>query len=111
MIDFIVHDQSTNTDGSSKYWGHSSFHFIPEHLVTREAAIRAFEFSVTPEELVKIPLSFMDKDFFLSASTYLLSQVPEDILDYDIYFDAVSKKCRNFLCLPKKLKSQGMTCG
>lgn len=109
MIDFVVNDQSVDSNGYSRYWHHSSFHFIPDHLVTRAAAMRAFEFSVPPEELAKIPPSYLDKDFFLSAKTYLLHQVPIDILDHDLYFDAVSKNCKNFLKLPAELKDDNMS--
>lgn len=78
-----------------------TFNHIPTKYITREIVLRAFNFTITDEQFLKIPPFYLDKEFFLKAKEYKLKHVPEDIADYDLYLDSVAKDFYNLQDIPQ----------
>lgn len=107
MINFLMTEKNNRNES---YFNWSTFHYIPKRLITREIAIKAFDFNqeLDRKELEKIPTEFLDKGFFLEARKYPFYFIPRHLIDYDICFDAVKKSHANILKIPAEYKDENM---
>ncbi len=82
---------------------------FPENIITQNHCIQAL---TKPNgyncKLREIPKKFIDKELCKKALYVEIEFVPQEILDYEICYDAVSKNCREFEKIPNKYKDEEM---
>ncbi|WP_281322796.1 hypothetical protein [Flavobacterium aestivum] len=96
-----------NHDNQKRFWG-ATFRTVPKRLLTKDIVMLAFTHPLHQPDFIDVPVEFMDKEFCLKALNVSLENVPEEILDREIYLDAVGKNYTNLKFVPNQFKDDDM---